>query len=111
MNLEAKPDKLEAWAIVELFGHTRIAGHVSEFVVGGMSFVRVDVPEVGDVQGFTKLYGPSAIYSITFVDEETAVHVTEVTAPQPITIYKLQTQRRLSDGHNDDYDSDEDVPW
>ena len=43
------------WAIVEIMGHKRYAGHVSEQVVGGASFVRVDVPEHGECQAFTKL--------------------------------------------------------
>ena len=86
MNTETQ-QKLEAWAIVELFGHTRIAGHVSEFVIGGASFVRVDVPEVANVPAFTRLYGPSAIYSISFVDEETARQAVSAIVPRPITIY------------------------
>lgn len=44
-------EKFEQWAIVDLFGHTRIAGKVSEQVIGGCSFVRVDVPERGDGPG------------------------------------------------------------
>ena len=54
VNTETQ-QKLEAWAIVELFGHTRIAGHVSKFVIGGASFMRVDVPEVENVPAFTRL--------------------------------------------------------
>lgn len=86
-------EKLGAWAIVELFGHTRIAGYVSEFVVGGASFVRVDVPETAGEDGnagtaaFTKLFGPSAIYSISFTDEATARRAVEVIRPRPISIY------------------------
>ena len=38
-------EKKDQWAIVELFGHQRIAGKISEHAVGGCSFVRIDVPE------------------------------------------------------------------
>lgn len=43
----------ESWALVELFGHQRIAGHVTEQQIGGCQFVRVDVPEIEDKPGFT----------------------------------------------------------
>lgn len=66
------PEKFEAWAIVEVMGHQRLAGKVSEQVIGGTAFVRVDVPEVRGSQPFTKLLGNGAIYAITIVDEETA---------------------------------------
>jgi len=65
-------DKFEQWAIVEIMGHQRLAGKVSEQAIGGASFIRVDVPEVAGCQPFTKLLGSSAIYAITITDEETA---------------------------------------
>ena len=35
--------KKEFWAIVELMGHQRIAGKVSEETIGGAALLRVDV--------------------------------------------------------------------
>jgi len=64
--------KFEAWAIVELFGHQRIAGKLTEQSIGGAHFVRVDVPDVDGRSGFTKLYTQGAIYGITFVEETVA---------------------------------------
>lgn len=37
-------EKFEHWCVVEIFGHTRIAGFVTEQTIGGQSFVRVGVP-------------------------------------------------------------------
>lgn len=65
-------EKFEHWALVEVMGHLRLAGRVSEQVLAGASFVRVDIPAVDGKQPFTRLFGASAIYSVTIVDEETA---------------------------------------
>jgi hypothetical protein len=37
-----KPETFEEWALLELFGHQRLAGRVTEQQLGGASFVRVD---------------------------------------------------------------------
>ncbi len=46
--------EVEQFAIVELFGHQVIAGKVSEQVIGGQGFIRVDVPTTESQEGFTK---------------------------------------------------------
>jgi hypothetical protein len=77
-----EPTRFETWAIVEVMGHTRLAGRVSEQAVGGCNFVRVDVPELDvpesryteatTIPAFTKLLGQASIFSITPCDEQTA---------------------------------------
>ncbi len=68
----------ESWAIVEIMGHRRFAGFVSEQQIGGASFVRIDVPKIepaGEDKGaepFTKLFGAASIYCITPCTETTA---------------------------------------
>jgi len=68
--------QFEQWAVVEVMGHRRFAGFVTEESVGGASFVRVDVPECeagGEkLPAFCKLLGASSIYAITPCTEETA---------------------------------------
>ncbi len=69
--------KFEEWCVVEIMGHKKFAGFVSEQAVGGASFVRVDVPEVttekGDVlPSFSKLFGASSIYCLSPCTEATA---------------------------------------
>lgn len=82
------------WAIVELFGHSQIAGYVTEQEIAGTSFLRVDVPGKGD-EGFTKLYGPSAIYCMTPVSEEVALAVVERLRVEPIGCWTPQVRREL----------------
>ena len=64
--------KFETWAIVEVMGHNRFAGFVSERAIGGASLLQVDVPETDGRPAFTKLLGVSSIYAITPCTEETA---------------------------------------
>lgn len=63
-------EKIQLNVIVELFGHNRIAGVLTEFVMGGASFLRVDVPETPEQKPFTRFFNPSAIYAINPVTEE-----------------------------------------
>jgi hypothetical protein len=67
--------QLKAWALVEIFGHTRIVGFLSQQAFGSGVLFRVDVPDLtssGKVirQGFTRYFGLAAIYSITPISEE-----------------------------------------
>src|SRR4029077_10618064 len=45
------------WAIVELFGHVRLAGQVSQVEQYGSTMLRLDVPEVDGHPGFTSFKG------------------------------------------------------
>jgi hypothetical protein len=67
---EPEPEQLKSWALVELFGHQRIVGYLSQQTFGTGVMFRVDVPDllkdgkkVRD--GFTRYFGLPAIYSIT----------------------------------------------
>lgn len=88
--------KFEQWALLELFGHQRLAGRVTEETIGGQSFVRVDVPECPAhddkpaTQAFTKLFGPGAIYSISFMDEAAARIFVRQLRVQPIEVWQLR---------------------
>jgi hypothetical protein len=77
----------DAWAIVELFGHSKIAGRVTEQQIAGGAFLRVDVPDLDGRPGFTRFYGAGAIYSITPVDEAIARRAAGALNPRPVTVY------------------------
>lgn len=86
-NAETAP--FSQWAVVELFGHQRIAGLLTEQSVGGCHFLRVDVPALGEQKGFTKLYGQGAIYAINFVEEAIAREVAARLRVRPVEPYEL----------------------
>lgn len=90
---KTKPESL--WAIVELFGHQRIAGRLSEHNFGGQAFVRVDVPAIPqegkpDIPPVTKLFGNGAIYAINFVDETSARLTAATLRVQPVNTWDLR---------------------
>lgn len=67
-------EKFESWAIVELFGHNKIAGKCSEQNIAGTNMLRIDVPETDTNPPFSRLLGHGAIYAINPVTEEVATH-------------------------------------
>jgi hypothetical protein len=81
------------WAVVELFGHNIVAGEVSEVSVAGTEMLRVDVPEVDGVPGFTKFYGGAAVYAITPVDEAGALHAVRHLHVRPISTYVIPARQ------------------
>ena len=89
--------RFEQWALIELFGHTRISGKVTEETIGGTSFVRVDVPAIDELQAITKYYGQGAIYSMTVVDEETAIASAKALRVHPVSIWSARTMLQIEE--------------
>ena len=87
--------KTDFWAIVEVMGHRRFAGRVTEQVIGGQSFVRIDVPECGpDRPPFSKLFGSGAIYCISPVTEDLAKAAASRAYEAPVSEYDLPAEWR-----------------
>jgi hypothetical protein len=96
--VEQEQSKFEGWAVLEIFGHQRYAGYVTTEAFGQAVLFRVDVPPLeerqrvtkhyeylddrslppgstvqeGAVQGYTKYFGPGAIYALTPCTQEAA---------------------------------------
>lgn len=75
--------------MVELFGHQRIVGKVSEATMAGGAFLRVDVPAFNGAPSFTRFFGPSAIYSISPVTEQIARGLMERYRNEPVSRFDL----------------------
>lgn len=86
--MEKEQVSFETWALVELFGHTQLSGKVTEQVIAGQSFLRIDVPKTSKCPPFTKYHLPTAVYGITPVEEDYACRMAERIAAQPINDYK-----------------------
>lgn len=110
------------WAIVELMGHVKIAGYLTEEERFGVKMGRVDIPADGDM--VTQFFGGASVYRITPVTEAVARAYAEARTVAPVSRWDLpelraaheelrELRRQLEGGEVDDesfgpYD-DEDV--
>jgi hypothetical protein len=85
------------WAIVELMGHRRYAGLISQATIGGGAFLRLDVYTDTLLPTVTQFYAPGAIYCITPVAEDVARKVAKGSQPTPVTRYELAQAARAHD--------------
>ncbi|PRY10303.1 hypothetical protein CLV24_11431 [Pontibacter ummariensis] len=88
MNQET--EKFENWAIVEVMGHTKVAGLAKTVSFGNTVMLRVDIPETAKQPAHTKMYGMSSIFSISPVTEDVARSHAEAWNLQPILAYEVQ---------------------
>ena len=88
--MSEQAQRFEAYGIVSLFGHKQIAGRISEQTIGGETFIRVDVPNGSDADGYhTQLFGKGAIYSISLTDEAIARAFAKRSAERPVSAYDV----------------------
>lgn len=81
-------ERFEEWAILELMGHRKLAGKVSEATLAGGAFVRIDVPGT-DGNVATQFYAPGAVYCITPTSEDLARRFAAGCRPAPVTHWEL----------------------
>jgi hypothetical protein len=80
----------DQWALLELMGHRRLAGKVSEQTIAGQGFLRIDVYPGEDVEASaTQFYAPGSVYALTPVTEAVARAFATRNRPAPITRYDL----------------------
>lgn len=124
--MENNKVQFESWCILELLGHRRVAGHVSEAEIGGGSFIRIDMP-MRDGSNSTQFYSPGAVYCITPTTEKIARKMSLAYQPEPVSQWEFKQLQEangfsLSDrvaspdgldmfeGVDDDDDDDDDEP-
>ncbi|MDR1939022.1 MAG: hypothetical protein LBQ73_11085 [Tannerellaceae bacterium] len=99
-------EKFDVWCMVELFGHSRIAGRCTEQNVAGTNMLRVDVPATKNQPAFTRFLSSGAIYAINPVTEQVAIQIAENLEVAPISVYEVRHLiereiKALQSGHTD----------
>ena len=69
--MSATANKFDTWALVEIMGHQRAAGRVTEAPVAGGVMLRIDIPKDAESQEFiTQYVNTGSIFRLTPVTEE-----------------------------------------
>jgi hypothetical protein len=78
----------EMWGILELMGHVRLGGRITEEERFGSKMGRIDIPNKDG--GFTtQFFGGSSVYRLTPTSEEAARHVALNCQPTPVHSWEL----------------------
>lgn len=108
--VEMPVDTFDEWAIVDVMGHQRYVGRVTEQVIAGCGFVRVDVPKTDKQPPWSKLIGTGSIYAITPVSEDIAKAMANRRDDTPVQAFEL-TPRMTAQASIpfDDHDEDDEM--
>lgn len=105
-TINSAEENLDCWALVEIFGHTKVAGRVTSRKVGVNVMIQVDVPR-GDTEfSYSQLFSPQAIFSINPTTEEWCRRWAKAAAqydraPLP---YIPEAPKAIEDEHENDDD-------
>ena len=93
-----------------LMGHRRLAGLVTEATLAGGSFLRIDIYGEGiDEPIVTQFYSPSSVYAITPTTEAVCRRMGMKFRPQPVSEWDLLPAPERAGRHADD-DPDDEYP-
>ncbi len=98
------PQTFEVWGILELMGHVKTAGLISEQELFGTKLGRIDIPAENG-QMITQYFGGGSIYRLTPVSEMVARAFAARNVPRPVSIYDLKLAAPEPE-EEEDYDND-----
>lgn len=108
----------ETWCILEMMGHVRVAGRLSEEEKFGSKLGRLDIPQA-DGTFITQYFGGGSVYRISIVSEDVARHVASQTQPAPVSpwdfpkrlAYPVDSESSVSGSCMRELDEDDDMPY
>jgi hypothetical protein len=82
-------ERFDLWAIVEMLGHRRVVGRVTEQVIAGAGFIRIDIPAEDGSIGHSQIIAPGSVYAITPLSEDAARIAAHRQVIEPVTVWDL----------------------
>lgn len=80
-------DGFGQWCILEVMGHRKLGGYVTEQPLFGTAMLRIDIPNAESYT--TEYYGGSSIYALHPVSEEVARAFAARSRVRPVEVYEL----------------------
>lgn len=105
-SAELPQEIIDDWALVELFGHNKIAGKVKTVSLLGAPFIRVDVPASAEQKEYTRFYNPKSVYSISPTTKEIATAVAAECHSEPVRPYELPKLLKYSESEDSGSEAD-----
>jgi len=81
-------DNFGMWGILELMGHVKMAGFITEEELFGGKIGRIDIPGE-DGEAITQYFGGHTIYRLTPISEDMARAFAKRNRPRPVYVYEL----------------------
>lgn len=95
------------WGILELMGHVKVAGYVTEEELFGTKMGRIDIPS-DDGLNVTQYFGGSSVYRLTPVTEDVARAYARANTRRPVEVWHLALPEQRPDPEEDDDWEDDD---
>ena len=120
MTTEQTAEPFSEWAIVELMGRVRLAGHLTEQQIAGGHFLRLDIHKEEGPAVITQLIPPppgGPVYRITITTEAVARKIGGRSVPEPVARWELEPAKPFDPetdvgwAADDGDDADEDGPF
>ena len=89
MQTDDRKTLTETYCLLELMGHQKVAGLLTETTIAGKGMLRVDIPNEKGQTIHTRFYSPDAVYSISPVDRQICIGIAVKCNVRPVTIYDL----------------------
>ena len=92
-------DTAGMWMVVELLGHNKVAGFVSEEKKWGQTLMRIYIPtsvDRGKLKFTTQFYGTHALYCATPVNESDAIHLAKMYRPKQFSKFDLHREENMN---------------
>src|SRR5262245_13482179 len=107
-SVSTEETPIDQWCILELMGHVRLAGCITEESHFGVALGRIDIPTAAGDGYTTQYFGGASIYRLTPTTEEIARSVAAHSQPRPVQSWELPRPQMLeADPNKADMDEDE----
>ncbi|MBE2198401.1 MAG: hypothetical protein IAE79_07295 [Anaerolinea sp.] len=93
------------WGILELMGHVKVAGYVTEEELFGTKMGRIDIPSDNGAS-VTQYFGGGSVYRMTPVTEDIARAYARVNKPRPVEVWGLALPAQRTETDDTDWEGD-----